>query len=566
MTRAIFAFLLSFAGCTETIRLDHDPLDNLLELHIVPDSASVEITDLAPPHHTLQYEAIGLFSDGSKRNLTNLVTWAIDRDALGAFDERGLFVASHAAAGHATVAARVRGLQATGALRVLVDATIIDATFPPPGANLFAATKPVVTGDPTHTPELIYPSDGTILPTLIASTLFQLERGIGNDAFRISFDNEVLHLRVETGADRWRADGDIQRLLASSAGPDPLRVSIEATASMASDPIYAGAPTAITFSADMTDVPLYYWSSATNGIMRGGIDRTSASKLYPSSGTCVGCHALSRNGTALALGVDSGTAVTFQLETLDVVTQQPKIVASPARPMGWAAYSPDGTRLVVANDGVLTQYDANTGASLGTIPLPAMRFATHPDWSPDGRSLAVALTAQQPTNMDVRAASIAVLTLTNGTWGAPQMLVTGSNTNNNYFPRWSPDGSVIAYVHATTASRGAASAELTLIPATGGTPQPLAIANRRVGATDLADLANTMPTWGPRVGARLWLAFASARPYGKVVTGGPSQIWITSLDPAAPGDPSTPAFWLPCQDVTVLNNNPVWAGAEVTTL
>jgi Tol biopolymer transport system component len=301
--------------------------------------------------------------------------------------------------------------------------------------------------------------------------------------------------------------------------------------------------------------------------MRGGVDLVSASKVYPSSGTCVGCHTISRSGHSLATAVDDGSAVSFQLEAIDLASGQPVIAASPSRPMGWAAYSPDGSQLVVANNGVLTRYNASTGASLGTVPLPAMRYATHPDWSPDGRSLAVALTAQTPTSMEVRAASIAVLPYnTNGTWGAPVMVVMGSNSNNNYFPRWSPDGTMLAFVHATGPSRGAASAELMLVSLPGGVPQALVTANRRVGGEERIDLANTMPSWAPRVGPRLWLAFSSARPYGNVVSGGPSQLWITSLDLTSTGDPSTPAFWLPCQDVTVLNSNPVWWWNQATTL
>lgn len=562
MRLVTLALALSF-GCTETIRLDVNPLDSLTELRIVPDSAMVEITDLAPPNHTLQYTAIGTFGDGTTRDLTEQVTWAIDRDVLGSFEPNGLFIASHAAAGYATVAARIAGFQGTGSLRVSIDATIIDATFPPPAASLFAPPKPTVTGDMVRSPALVYPATGTVMPTLIASTLFQLEPGNGNDAYRLTFENEVLRLRVETGADRWRADGELQRLIASSAGPDPLRISIEATA--AGSFIYQGAPTELSFSRDLNDAALYFWSAATNGVMRGGVHLSSASKLYPSNGTCVGCHALNRGGTSLAVGVDDGTGTTFQLAALDVVSQTPSIQPSPSRPMGWAAYSPDSSRIVVADNGVLSLYDASSGASLGTVPLPAQRYATHPDWSPDGKFVAVALTQQQPTNMDVRAASIALIPYTNGTWGTPQMLVTGSPSSNNYFPRWSPDGSMIAFVRASEPSRGATSATLMLVAANGGVPTELVNASHRIGTGTMPDLANTMPAWAPRVGTRQFIAFASARPYGKVVASGPSQIWITSLDPAATGDPSTPAFWLPCQDVTVLNNNPVWS-YEIVTL
>jgi hypothetical protein len=232
--------------------------------------------------------------------------------------------------------------------------------------------------------------------------------------------------------------------------------------------------------------------------------------------------------------------------------------------MGWATYSPGGTTLVVANDGALTEYDARTGTVIGTISIGTNKYATHPDWSPDGTSLAIALTAQIPTNLDVKASSIAVLPRNGGTWGAPQMLVTGSNTNNNYFPRWSPDGSVLAFVHATTTSRGAVSAELMLIPKSGGSPAPLAMANTHVGHADLVDLANTMPAWAPNVGQHAWLAFVSARPYGNVLSGGRGQIWISAVDLTTAGAPSHPAFWLPSQDVTVLNNTPSWSGDQIT--
>lgn len=563
MRLAALALTLSIVGCTETIRFDVTPLDGVTELRVLPASATIEITDLAPPNHTLQYAAIATYGDGTTRDITDLVTWAIDRDSLGAFETDGLFITSHEAAGYGTVAARIGGVQATGSLRVSIDATIVDATFPPPAAGLFAAPKPTVTDDPVRTPALVYPASGTVMPRVIASTLFQLEPGNGNDAFRITFENDVLRLRVETGADRWRADAGVQSLIAASAGPDPLRISIEGTA--AGSPIYLGAPTELSFSSDLADATLYYWSSATNGIMRGGADRTSASKLYPPGGTCVGCHTVNRGGTSIAVAVDDGSATTFQLTALDVMSQQQTIQTSPSRPMGWATYAPDSSRIVVANDGILTMYDA-AGTSLGVVPLPAQRYATHPDWSPDGTFLAVALSQQQPTNKDVRAASIALIPYANGTWGTPQILVTGTATSNNYFPRWSPDGTMLVFVRASGPSRGAASANLMLITATGGTPIELTNASHRVGGANLPDLANTMPGWAPRIGTRQFIAFASARPYGKVVASGPSQIWITSIDPGASGDPSTPAFWLPCQDVTVLNYNPVWSHEIVTTL
>ncbi len=450
----------------------------------------------------------------------------------------------------------------------MIDATIIDAAFPPPAANLFDVPVPLISGDPVRAPTLIYPADDTLFPQNIASTLFQYQRGANNDAYRIVFTSDVLHLAVETGADRWQADGTVQRLLAATALAGPIRTEIQAAASTQVPPtIYVGNRITFEVSPDAPGGPMYFWSAATNGVMRGGLEVTSAGKLYPASSTCVGCHAVSRDGTQMAMGASDPSSPA--LHAIDIDTLMTKIRRAPSRPMGWATYSPDGQQLVVANNGVLTRYNAATGASMGMIPLPSMRYATHPDWSPDGSYLIAALTAQAPTNLDVKAASIVRIPYNDGAWGTPEYVVAGSTTSNNYFPKWSPDGKWIAYVNATTSSRGAISAELMLVASDGGSPRRLRLASHRVGTLDdVPDLASSMPTWAPRdkdQGNRDWLAFTSARPYGAVLaTAGRGQIWVTSLDLASTADPSTPAFWLPCQDTTVLNNNPVWAKTDFT--
>jgi hypothetical protein len=547
------------AGCTETVRLSRDPLDELVAVEVAPATATVTVVDLAPPHHTLQYAAMGTFADGTMRDITPLVAWTVDNAYLGRIDDGGLFTASHGTAGRGEVTAHTRGLVATGALTVTIDATIVDPIYPPPGADLFDPPKQVVTGDPTNAPALIYPADGTMFPENIARTLFQYRPGATNDAFRLVFESEVLRVAVETGASRWQADGALQRLLATTGIAGPIRVTVEGTSSTTSGPVYQGNAIEMAFSGDAPSGLLYFWSAATNGIMRGGVDLLSASKLYPASTTCAGCHAVNRDGSEIAVALDDAGAAL--LATVNLKSLTTRILPIAERPMGWASYSPDGSRLIVANDGALTQYEAATGASLGAVPLPPMRYATHPDWAPDGSYVAVALTSQSPSNKDVRAASIARIPFDDGSWGTPEIVVSGSPSSNNYFPRVSPDGSNIAFVRASGGSQGASSAELMIVPAGGGQVRPLRLANRRVGTLDdVPGLANTMPAWSSALGSRAWLAFVSSRGYGAVhPTGGRGQIWVTSLDLSVSGDPSTAAFWLPCQDITVLNNNPVWS-------
>jgi hypothetical protein len=339
-------------------------------------------------------------------------------------------------------------------------------------------------------------------------------------------------------------------------------VSLEG-ASSATGAVYGGVPVPIDYSEDRPDGVIYYWSAATSGIMRGSLGATSAGKLYPADATCVGCHTESRDGSALAMGYGGETLQTIGLPTLDTI-----IDATAKIPMGWASYSPDGKRLVVANNGVLTLRDAVTGAPIGAnggkVQLPFSKYATHPDWSPDGAFVAVALTTTAPTNQDVSTAGIARIPFHADTWGTAEVLVASIAGDNNYFPKYSPDGAYLAYVHAAGAAHAAPSAELRLVPAAGGTAISLTIASHRVGGTDgVPSLANTMPTWAPAKGERAWLAFASTRPFGVVEpVGGTSQIWVAAIDlahVASSADPSSPAFWMPSQDITVLNNNPIWS-------
>jgi hypothetical protein len=562
MIRAATGLLLLFAACTDHVQLAKDPLDGLVSLVVMPAETTITITDLSEPTQELHYHAIGKFLDGTKHDVTDLVRWTVDNRFPGDFIEAGDYQTSNEAAGHVVVHADGETLSATAALDVIITVTVIDGAFPPPAAELFTPDATVILGDPTHAPNVVYPSNGTELPQGVASTLFQYTTGAGNDTFQLSFDCDVLHLAVQTGADRWLASDVTQSVIAESCIGEPLAVTLLG-ASSASGNIYGAGQVAIQFSTDSPDGIIYYESSATAGIMRGELATPSASKVYPLDTTPVCCHTVSRLGDALAMSYPGEFLQTIALPSLATT-----IPATAKIPMGWASYSPDGTRLVVANLGVLTLYEAATGKPVGPgggrVPLPPMKFATHPDWSPDGAYVAVALTSTMITsNADVAAASIARIPFRADVWGPAEILVSTAGSDNDYFPRYSPDGTHLAYVHATEPAVTAASAELWLVPSAGGTPIALATASHRVGGVDgVPGLADTMPTWAPVQGERAWLAFVSARAYGVVLPAGQSQIWIASVDlahAATTSDPSGAGFWLPSQDVTVLNNNPVWS-------
>ncbi len=563
MTKAVL--LVFLASCNSLVQLAPDPLGDLTRIQVTPTSASLAIEDLSQPAIAQTFHAIGIFSDGARRDITQQLTWNVDNGVLGGFPEPGVFATTNAASGHVQVIAQADTVWATAEVTISIDTTIVDGAFPPSDPNLFDDAKPVMAGDPVRSPAILYPNPGTVFPQTLPTTVFQLARGSLNDAFELTFETDLMHIVVLTGADRWET-GALQSVLSQSNTGQLISVTIRAAASADPGTIYSGAPIAMRFAKDAPDGPLYYWSAATSGIMRSAIGASSAGKLYPSDDACVGCHTVSRDGTRMAMGYGSEAAAALQ--TIDVPTRTSMISQTKLYEMGWATYSPDGALILIANDGMLVLRDAVTGAAInsptGKVALPIGHYGTHPEWSPDGAYVALAYTATQPTNLDVTNASIVRLAYdaSTRTFGPPQPLAAATGTDNFYFPKYSPDGKVLAFVRASTASKGAASADLALIPADGGVISPLVTASHLVaGELDLGT-ATQMPSWAPFSGEYAWLAFASARPYGVVLpASGRSQIWISAVDLASfqPGlDASSAAFYLPAQDPTVVNNSPIW--------
>jgi hypothetical protein len=414
-----------------------DPLAGLVALAVTPGDQTLSITDLADPPITLEYRATGTFADGTERDVTSSVSWEVDNAAPGSFVEPGRFQTSGRAAGRATVKALGGEVAGTASLRVVATITIVDPTFPPPlGTDaLFAPELPVVTADPTRSPSILYPSDATLFPQGLARILFQHRPGQNTNALRLTFDSDVLHLTVLTSADRWQPDSLIWTLIAASHPGASTTLVVAGASSAMPGTIYASNPATLSFARTDPGGSIYLSSAASSGLQHTTLAASTASPLYPPAGdpTCVGCHAVSRDGARIALGYGGEKLQSFDARTLDTT-----ISAALQYPMGWATFSPDGKLLLIANNGVLVLRDAATGLPVGTpdgrVPL-AMK-ATHPDWSPDGRSIAVAV-SNDITNMEIKNGSIARIPFQGGTFGAPEILVRSSPMNNNYFPRWS---------------------------------------------------------------------------------------------------------------------------------
>lgn len=562
MKRGVLAWGVALSGCVEHIQLDRDDLPGLVAIEVAPGDEAVSLALPGSPQ-TVAYRATGRFAGGEARDITDRVEWTVDNPFPGALAAGGLYTTSNAAAGHVAIRARHRDLTGTAALTVAITAAVVDDSFPPPAgaAALFAPGTPVMI-DASRSPAILYPSDATVFPQGLAQVLFQYRTGAMTDAFRLTLDSDVLHLEVLSGADRWRPDASTWALIERSHPGAAARFEVDAASSAAPGTIFAGAPASLGFAGGAAGGALYY--VAAGGILRGELAQPVAAKLYPlaGDGARVAAPSVSRDGTTMALAYNDS------LRTLDLATLSP-IITAPG-PLGSAAVSPDGRLVVIANMGMVQLRDARTGKGVGSpdgrVMLGAM--ATHPDWSPDGAAIAVAI-GTMVTNMDLKGGSIArVPYLGNGRWGSPQVLVASTgDMDNNFSPRWSPDGAAIAYVHAT-GPIGDPSSELRIVPAGGGSATVLQRASHRVALADAPGIASSMPAWAPASAGTMWLAFVSARAYGAVrPMPGPGQLWISAIDPSqlGAGDPSSAAFWLAAQDVTAVGANPTWAPAMPPT-
>jgi hypothetical protein len=494
-------------------------------------------------------------------------------NALGAF-QGSTFQSAAGAAGVTRIDATA-GVDHGSTPLTLELTTEVIVPAPPVGAPPNAPTLFGGPIDPNLAPQWVYPPDGVLVPPNLSELEFHFLPQ-GNSVFALGFSANGVNLTIYTGCNPVGAgcvylpDQPVWDLLSQGARGQSVKVTLRGTsgASVGSAP-----PRTLSFGDQDILGGLYYWAASAGGVYRYdfGLRNQTGEPYYTpanSGAMCVGCHALSRNGARIAVGLDVPGPATMR--TLDVASRIQLFELGGIGPLAgggsdFEALTPDGSLLVTTEKGGLTLRQTDTGVLIGNNP--AITNADMPDFSADGTQLVFARgNANCPLGLcmtlSLQGASLYTVPFINGMgvigFGAEQLLVAGSGIVNNYYPSYSPDSRWVVFNRSAVDSYDAMDARVMAVDAAGRSPIDLSAINTSLG--------NSWPKWAPFShsfgGATIfWLTFSSRRPYG--LRGGTNaQIWMSAVDVGPLGrgaDGSYPPFWLPFQDSTTGNHIAQWA-------
>jgi hypothetical protein len=302
-------------------------------------------------------------------------------------------------------------------------------TFPGPGA-------PQCPPSQLAPPGLAYPTDGLLLPPNMNVLEVQFTPPPGATIYEVDFENAITDVRVETqcipvqdvrgGASRGcgvtLTQQEWNEIANSNRDGDPVRVFVRATDANAQCVSVSQSQIAIAFAKDDLAGGIYYWQSATYGGIGGktggiyshdfGTFDPQPTPFYTSggTGTCVGCHNLSRDGARMSLATDDpdGDDEFGDVHThmMDVATRT--VLGGSTMSPGFQTWTHDHAKMLATTfknggpggpggpkpppggtnvDLAFAVFDGTSATQLGTIPLPSGMAATQPDLSKDDSKL-----------------------------------------------------------------------------------------------------------------------------------------------------------------------------------
>jgi hypothetical protein len=542
--------------------------------------------------------------------------------------------------GTGTLHALFGGLEATATLTVNVAQRDLGTVSTAIATALDAAGS---TPSDAAVTAISYPYDKTVFPLGLTAPIVMWTAPTGgmhaNDVYRLhlaegtyTYDmyatTPLQTTSPSASAAQWPIPQAVwDRVTASNGGPsDPLHVVLSRYDAGTTT---AAASVALTWTVATASLggAIYYWTASKTPLPDGGtaelghITRmspgTGAQPVQLNSGRCMGCHAVSADGTTLVAAIDD--PATAPADPPYVLSWQ----NPPTRP--WAAFdvsqttptagfqstqygadialTPDGTYAVwgaptpVTGSKVLSLSNTRTGALVTTSGLDALlgplagSVLSMPAFSPDGTMLAAVQSPSSGDNVlpnsptgivyaDYTAAAQTFGATLHSVVSATDPAITAGESALAY-PSFTPDNKYVAF-HAGTFSTGCQGAcddttpddgQIYIAPVAGGGAVRLAAIDDPPTATDRN--TSVEPTFDPTpAGGYSWVVFTSMRAWGNMgwpVASGEDatknenfkrRLWVAAVDPTVGTvDPSHPAFYLAGQDDTP-NMRGFWANAQ----
>lgn len=604
-------------------RVDSGPsISGLTSFTIAPLDQTLTIVDGVAASQT--YTAMGHFADGSSRDISTQVQWSIVAShVIGTFTSN-VFTTGPTSGGTGQVAARANGTAVMTSLTVIVRASHAipptggGAVIPPSPGTLFGGAA-----DPSRAPQLVYPNDGVLLPPNLGRVeIHWLMGSSANTLFEVAFTNAVTDVRFYVRCERpagvqpdgciYEPNGSFWSSIAeTNRGEMPVTVTVRGTDDSGSAVGTSGTIT-IRFARDSLTGTLYYWTTSSQSILRydfGAAVGSAMPVITPAQagGTCVGCHAVSRDGTRIVASV--GGQNSGGIELYDLTTYTPLRSAPTEHVLQFGSFNPDGTQLVgcYGDDGADptrgllffdTRCDTASMASCGQIVDMLSiegREVTHPSWSPDGNHIAYTDVDGDTTSQRPRHGGIGMVDRAGTGWSAPRFLVPRQAGTSFINPDWSPDTAFLVLTRSICPGGNLddmdcngdsdPSSVVLAVPLAGGTPVELTRA-MAPGVMDAArsELNNTFARIAPfefvlssgDAGTQrlMWASFSTTRAYGlRNPPGGNGEsggrgtyLWMTGVRPESVmsgTDPSFAPFALPFQDLTTSNHIAQWTTTSV---
>jgi len=567
-------------------------LDGLVSLTVEPADQTLVIQNSQPA--TSAYTVTGTFDDGRVEDVTQLVQLSLADGTLGSFAAAELTTTVHKG-GQTEVVASAAGVTGSTGVTVRLEQTYTDpsSTVPADPAAPFGGAP-----DAGRAPTLVYPNTGVVVPPNLGRLELHFLPGTNNTLFELTFESAVLQLKVYLrctqplgGGCIYQPDNTVWAWIADShRGTTPLTWRLRGTDD-AGTAVGTSADFTIAFAPEDVTGGIYYWTTTHKAIMRfdfASQTQTVAEQFIGTEmtgGTCVGCHALSRDGKKMV--AEAGGQNDGRLLLLDVATKTPMVPFGSTQKSNFESWNPDGSAFVgvYADNGAtnfnLMVFDGTTGTVTETIDAggTSTNPTNHPDWSPLGDRIAFVNVGVKNTLQMMYNGEIRTVAKSGGAWQPAQVLVPRAAGKNRYYPAFAPDGTLLVFNESTCNSGNTGgecngdtdpTAKLYAIDGVAGGPITALDAANAPGVADngATSLTNSFPKWNPFVfkrsatGGRLaWVTFSSTRRYGlRSPPGNGTLLWMAAVDLDAPAgtDPSSAAFALPFQDIATSNHIAQW--------